>query len=152
MNTHTTLPDYTYWNNALNGVFGPVHEGDAQLGFFRKRTRRATLSICGLGMLDETEVSDIADARPAIQPQKPSLVPPSAPKPQDTAPKQDPAMAWVAEQMEVIAQIQNAKELGKWEEKNEKAILKLASVNKEAHEELLSYVMKQYEWLNPMSA
>ena len=117
-----------------------------------KAKRRATLSICGLGMLDETEVSDIADARPAIQPQKSSLVPPPAPKPQDTAPKQDPAMVWIAEQMEVIAQIQNAKELGKWEEKNEKAILKLASVNKEAHEELLSYVMKQYEWLNPMSA
>lgn len=33
--------DYTYWQNALKGDFGPIHEGDAQLGFFRKRTRRA---------------------------------------------------------------------------------------------------------------
>jgi len=34
------MTDYTYWQNALNGKFGPVHEGDAQPGFYRKRTRR----------------------------------------------------------------------------------------------------------------
>jgi hypothetical protein len=123
-----------------------------------KAKRRATLSICGLGMLDETEVSDIADARPAPRPQA-TLAPPPAPKAKQTAPEtskpesaNDPAMAWVAEQMEAIAQINNAKDLAKWEEKNEKAILKLAGVNKDAHEELLSYVMKQYEWLGGKAA
>ena len=34
-------PSYTYWQNALAGTFGPVHDGDPQLGFFRKRTSRA---------------------------------------------------------------------------------------------------------------
>jgi hypothetical protein len=126
-----------------------------------KAKRRATLSICGLGMLDETEVSDIADARPAPAPrQQATLAPPSPPKPKlqeqesekPQAAQNDPAMAWVAEQMEVIAQINNTKDLAKWEEKNEKAILKLAGVNKGAHEELLSYVMKQYEWLGGKAA
>jgi hypothetical protein len=31
--------DYTYWRNALNGDFGPVHDGDVQCGFWRKRIR-----------------------------------------------------------------------------------------------------------------
>jgi hypothetical protein len=35
------MSDYTYWQNALKGEFGPVHDGDAQPGFWRKRTSRA---------------------------------------------------------------------------------------------------------------
>lgn len=35
------MADYTYWQNALQGTFGPVHDGDAQPGFWRKRTSRA---------------------------------------------------------------------------------------------------------------
>lgn len=54
--------------------------------------------------------------------------------------------------MEVVAAINNAKDLAKWEQKNEKAIAKLATVNAAAHEDLLAYVMKQYEWLNPVAA
>lgn len=34
-------PDYTYWMNALAGNFGPVHDGDPQAGFYRKRTGKA---------------------------------------------------------------------------------------------------------------
>lgn len=33
-------PSYTYWHEALKGNFGPVHEGDYQYGFFRKRVSR----------------------------------------------------------------------------------------------------------------
>lgn len=33
--------DYTYWQNALRGEFGAVHDGDAQPGFWRKRTSKA---------------------------------------------------------------------------------------------------------------
>ncbi len=29
--------DYSYWTNALAGKFGPVHDGDAQAGFYRRR-------------------------------------------------------------------------------------------------------------------
>lgn len=32
-----TADSYTYWRNALAGNFGPVHDGDAQNGFYRKR-------------------------------------------------------------------------------------------------------------------
>lgn len=35
------MADYSYWQNALAGNFGPVHDGDAQPGFWRKRTHRA---------------------------------------------------------------------------------------------------------------
>lgn len=34
-------PDYTYWQNALEGNFGPVHDSDPQPGFYRKRTGKA---------------------------------------------------------------------------------------------------------------
>jgi hypothetical protein len=144
----------------VNGLKGEAL-ANALMKAETKAKRRATLSICGLGMLDETEVSDIPNARPAATPAKPALAPPPAPKPQaNTAPAEeapveppaDPALAWLAEQMEVIAGIHNAKDLAKWEQKNEKAIAKLATVNPAAHEDLLSYVMKQYEWLNPVAA
>lgn len=32
---------YDYWQNALCGEFGPVHDGMAEVGFWRKRTSRA---------------------------------------------------------------------------------------------------------------
>src|SRR5690606_42080715 len=30
-------PDYAYWTNALAGTLGPVSDGDAQCGFYRRR-------------------------------------------------------------------------------------------------------------------
>ncbi len=145
----------------VNGLKGEAL-ANALMKAETKAKRRATLSICGLGMLDETEVSDIPNARPAATPAKPTLAPPPAPKtaapetpeapPAPAEAPADPALAWLAEQMEVIAGIHNAKDLSKWEQKNEKAILKLAAVNPDAHADLLAYVMKQYEWLNPVAA
>lgn len=38
--SETAAPSYDYWQNALSGNFGAVHDGDAQLGFYRKRARR----------------------------------------------------------------------------------------------------------------
>lgn len=34
------MADYTYWQNALKGSFGPVHDSDPQPGFYRRRTRK----------------------------------------------------------------------------------------------------------------
>lgn len=34
------MADYTYWQNALNGDFGPIHDSEAFPGFYRKRTGR----------------------------------------------------------------------------------------------------------------
>ncbi|MCX8504676.1 MAG: hypothetical protein ORN52_11995 [Beijerinckiaceae bacterium] len=31
---------YTYWHNALQGQFGPIHENDPQCGYYRMRWRR----------------------------------------------------------------------------------------------------------------
>jgi len=31
---------YTYWHNALQGQFGPIHENDPQCGYYRMRVRR----------------------------------------------------------------------------------------------------------------
>ncbi len=35
------MADYTYWQQALRGNFLPIHEGEPQYGFFRKRTGKA---------------------------------------------------------------------------------------------------------------
>lgn len=34
------MANYDYWNNALAGNFGPVHDSDPQPGFYRKRVSR----------------------------------------------------------------------------------------------------------------
>lgn len=35
--TASATNDWTYWQNALQGKFGPVHDGHPQTGFYRKR-------------------------------------------------------------------------------------------------------------------
>lgn len=35
------MSEYNYWNNALKGEFGPIHDSDPRPGFYRKRTGRA---------------------------------------------------------------------------------------------------------------
>lgn len=32
--------DYAWWQNALNGQFGPIHDGQPECGFYRKRDRK----------------------------------------------------------------------------------------------------------------
>jgi hypothetical protein len=67
-----------------------------------KAKRRVTLSICGLGMLDETEVESIDDAEPPIPP---SLEPPAAPPP--APPLRKVFIAW----REALTNVPNAQEL-----------------------------------------
>lgn len=31
------MSDYQWWKNAINGNVGPIHEGQPQLGFYKKR-------------------------------------------------------------------------------------------------------------------
>ena len=52
--------------------------GNALMKAITKAKRRVTLSICGLGMLDETEVETIPNAIPRPVQQLPELPPPSA--------------------------------------------------------------------------
>lgn len=51
--------------------------GNALMKAVTKAKRRVTLSICGLGMLDETEVETIPDARPVIVAETGEIRPPS---------------------------------------------------------------------------
>jgi hypothetical protein len=67
-----------------------------------KAKRRVTLSICGLGMLDETEVESIDDAEPPIPP---ALEPPAAPPP--APPLRKVFIAW----REALTNVPNAQEL-----------------------------------------
>jgi hypothetical protein len=61
---------------ALKGAKGEAL-ANLQMKTITKAKRRATISICGLGMLDEIEVESIANARlvpaPSVEPSPPSL-------------------------------------------------------------------------------
>lgn len=64
------MADYTYWQNALAGTFGPIHDDDPQPGFYRKRTGKAKgyvgvaiweqdgkmVSVVGAGTMDPREI------------------------------------------------------------------------------------------------
>lgn len=50
-----------------------------------KAKRRVTLSICGLGVLDETELETIPDARPFVEVTAPQLPAPETPPPPPSA-------------------------------------------------------------------
>lgn len=49
---------------SIKGLFGD-NLANAMMKAETKAKRRVTLSICGLGMLDETEIETVSDARPA---------------------------------------------------------------------------------------
>jgi hypothetical protein len=53
-----------------------------------KAKRRATLSLCGLGMLDESELETVADAR-TVDPDAPALPGPRRPNPEGGSPATD---------------------------------------------------------------
>lgn len=58
---------------AIDGLKGE-NRANAMLKAETKAKRRVTLSICGLGLLDETEVESIAEARPQLVIEAPKVV------------------------------------------------------------------------------
>lgn len=81
--------DEDYGAVAVNGLRGEPR-ANALLKAITKAKRRVTLSICGLGMLDETEVETIPGALATIEP--PTVgVAPSAALLSASAPASDPA-------------------------------------------------------------
>jgi len=55
------MATYSYWQNALNGEFGAVHEGEACPGFYRKRPHRgATYLPVAIWEQDGTMVAVVA--------------------------------------------------------------------------------------------
>jgi hypothetical protein len=86
-----TLPDgrtdESIGGKTLDGIKGQPR-ADAMMTAETKAKRRVTLSICGLGMLDETEVADITPARPA-PPERQVIAAAVDPDPVDEAPAPD---------------------------------------------------------------
>ena len=35
------MTDYNYWQNALDGNFGPVHGGEPQCGFYKRKASKS---------------------------------------------------------------------------------------------------------------
>ena len=60
--------------------------GNALMKAVTKAKRRVTLSICGLGMLDETEIETIPDARPVVVTDHGEIVEHAQPQPSAPAP------------------------------------------------------------------
>lgn len=56
---------YDYWSNALEGNFGPVHDGDAQPGFYRRRLVRNGPFVPVAIWHDGTKMIALVDGKPA---------------------------------------------------------------------------------------
>lgn len=55
---------FTFWRNALDGRFGPVHESDPQPGFYRTRPRAGSTSLPVAIWRDESGVHALRDGFP----------------------------------------------------------------------------------------
>lgn len=59
------VPTYDYWQNALQGNFGPVHDGDAQPGFYRRRLVRGGPFVPVAIWHDGDKMVALVDGKPA---------------------------------------------------------------------------------------
>lgn len=106
-----------------------------------KAKRRATLSICGLGMLDETEVETIPGARIAPVEAQDGHSPPEAiqaqPAPEaPPAPKMTP-QEWTAKALERIAAISSYDGLTDFEGRFETHLVNLKEKQPELHKQVM---------------
>jgi hypothetical protein len=74
-----------------------------------KAKRRATLSLCGLGLLDETEVETIPGARPNPHVTRPEDIHDNIPAPEDSIPQGDGSVAQLskAKAKHIFAELEN---------------------------------------------
>jgi len=73
--------------------------GNALMKAVTKAKRRLTLSICGLGMLDETEIETIPDARPVVVTEQGEIVNPPASAPRANGNSFNPVQFLIDEQI-----------------------------------------------------
>lgn len=59
------MSDYEYWENALTGNFGPVHDDEAHCGFWRKRTSRSGPFVPVATWRVDTGMACLIDGKPA---------------------------------------------------------------------------------------
>lgn len=109
-----------------------------------KAKRRATLSICGLGWLDESEVDGIPGAvrSEAQPPAAPSLSPPSPPK-AETKPPLTPG-AWAQIGIDRLATFNSMEELQAFEEKYQDKIVRLADAEPDMHKKLVDAIADRH--------
>ena len=105
-----------------------------------KAKRRATLSICGLGLLDETEVESIPGARAATEPQDGHSAPEAitaqpAPEP-PPAPKITP-QAWTEKALERIAGLKTFDAMTDFESRFDGHLKGLAENQPELHKQIV---------------
>ena len=57
--------DYEYWQNALAGNFGPVHDGEPHCGFYEARNKKAgTRQACAIWRNADGLLTATQDGRP----------------------------------------------------------------------------------------
>lgn len=127
-----------------------------------KAKRRATLSICGLGMLDETEIETIPDVRKAPV-AAPVEIAATAPPDHDpvtgeTGPRvlavpktANGGRNWVAYGQQFIAGIQTAEsgeELGRWTSLNDALLKEMAVASPRAHGSVVKAIATMEEKLD----
>lgn len=145
-----------------------------------KAKRRATLSICGLGLLDETEVETIPNARP--EPQRAALTPPAAPatklSPEDEArldraaarqavgetvdhdpetgevvEEDAPAIVWAKKAIVTVKGFQDLKDYDAWRTKKvSDAIVRLGTIDADLQKQLTEAISDLLDRLNPIGA
>lgn len=123
-----------------------------------KAKRRVTLSISGLGFLDETEVEDIPSAAKAPAPRDMTPRAPALPAPIPVEPPHDPTtgevrphaiplpqdgnasslLAWGSAFVAAINAASDAAELSAWERTNSAALLKIADLAPKVHTRILA--------------
>lgn len=111
-----------------------------------KAKRRATLSLCGLGWLDESEVDSIPGAvRGETQPAPPAISPPSPPPaPQtETRPPMTPQV-WAQMGIDRLATFNSKEELAAFEEKYTDKIARLADVIPDMHKKLVDAISDRH--------
>lgn len=111
-----------------------------------KAKRRATLSLCGLGWLDESEVDSIPGAirgeAQASAPAAPALSPPPAPK-NDTRGTMTPE-TWAQMGIDRLATFNSKKELEAFEEKYQDKIARIADAAPEMHKKLVDAIADRH--------
>jgi len=108
-----------------------------------KAKRRATLSICGLGWLDESEVDGIPGAvRGDAHPAAPQVSPPPAPKADTRAPMTP--QAWAQTAIDRLATFNSKEERSEFEDKYQDKRARLAEAVPDMHKKLVDAISDRH--------
>jgi hypothetical protein len=116
-----------------------------------KAKRRVTLSICGLGMLDETEIETIKDAHPGPEPITVVLEQIDPPKAENPPTSKKPKLTpreWVDQCKVEIETIDFVDGIDLWETENKRNLDALAGQSPELRQEVGNALAEQWQKLS----